>query len=117
MNNFEEHAQLIVKEGITYPNAKYTHPLKQKDIQIIYDNFLNDKNVKLLVVFGSTVNMVCHSNSDLDLYIEIADKENPPSIPEEVVSEVDLIYDISTTSSLYKSIDRDGIILFDRRNE
>ena len=38
MNDFENHAQLPVKAGITYPFAKYTHPLKQSDIQLIYDS-------------------------------------------------------------------------------
>lgn len=115
MNNFEEHAKLIVKDGIVYPYAQYTHPLKQDDIQIIYDRFLRDPNVKLLVVFGSTVNLVCHSNSDLDLYVELQNSDTPPKIPDNVVSDVDLVYDIPETSSLYKSIDRDGIILIDRR--
>lgn len=115
MNNFEEHAKLIVKDGIAYPHAQYTHPLKQDDIQIIYDMFLRDSNVRLLVVFGSTVNMVCHSSSDLDLYVELQNSDTPPKIPDSVVSDVDLVYGISKTSSLYKSIDRDGIVLIDRR--
>lgn len=53
MNDLENHAQLPVKAGVTYPLAKYTHPLKQLDIQIIYDSMIKDDNVLLLVIFGS----------------------------------------------------------------
>ena len=115
MNDLENHAQLPVKAGVTYPLAKYTHPLKQLDIQIIYDSMIQDDNVLLLVIFGSTVNMVCHSNSDIDIYVKLRDYNNIPAIPDNVLSDVDLIYDISKTSGIYRSIDRDGIILFDRR--
>ena len=115
MNDLENHAQLPVKAGVTYPLAKYTQPLKQLDIQIIYDSMIQDDNVLLLVIFGSTVNMVCHSNSDIDIYVELRDYNNIPAIPDNVLSDVDLIYDISKTSGIYRSIDRDGIILFDRR--
>ena len=115
MNDFDNHAKLFVKEGITYPNAVYTHPLKQVDLQNIYNTMLKDSNVRLLVVFGSTVNMICHSNSDIDLYIELQDNNKVPVIPDSVISDVDLIYNVSKASGIYKSIDRDGIVLFDRR--
>lgn len=115
MNDFENHAQLPVKAGVTYPFAKYTHPLKQSDIQLIYDSMIQDENVLLLVIFGSTVNMICHSGSDIDIYVELKDYNSIPAIPDNVISDVDLIYNISKTSGIYKSIDRDGIALFDRR--
>lgn len=93
----------------------YTHPLKQMDLQTIYDMMLKDTNVMHLVVFGSTVDMVCHSSSDVDLYIELQDNNRAPAIPDSVISEVDLIYSVSKASGIYKSIGRHGIILFDRR--
>ncbi len=41
----------------------------------------------------------------------------PPKIQESVVTDVDVVYGISKTSSLYRDIDRDGIILIDRREK
>lgn len=117
MNDFSAHAQLIVKDGITYPYARYTHPLKQKDIQIIYDSMLKDNNVKALVIFGSTVNMLCHSDSDIDIYVELLDNDKPPKIPDNVASQVDLIYNISKTSSFYRVINKEGIMLFNKGGE
>ena len=57
MNDLENHAQLPVKAGVTYPLAKYTHPLKQLDIQLadFEQHAINEAKKKGMNAYGFTV--------------------------------------------------------------
>jgi predicted nucleotidyltransferase len=47
---------------------KYIHPLQVKKVQ----EFLKTKfspDIRFILVFGSSIDLTCHSGSDLDLYI------------------------------------------------
>lgn len=115
-NHYDDHFKFWNMDGVTFPNARYVHPLKQRDIQNIYDQLIQDKNITLLVVFGSSVDFRCHSESDIDLYMERNDKERYPKLEYSFQSDIDRIYDIQDFSKgLGKSIAEEGIVLFDRR--
>lgn len=115
-NHYDDHFKFWNMDGVTFPNAKYVHPLKQRDIQNIYDQLIQDDNITLLVVFGSSVDFRCHSESDIDLYMERRDKERYPKLDYSFLSDLDKIYDLKDFSKgLGKSIAEEGIVLFDRR--
>lgn len=116
MNNYDEHFKFIVKDGVDFPNAEFIHPLKQLDGQILYEELLADENIVLFVVFGSAVDFRCNSYSDMDIYLERKDREVYHKFSYEFKTELDVLYDIDDKESgIWKSIDRDGIIIFDRR--
>lgn len=52
------------------------HPLKQKAVAAIHDALQNDENVKQAVVFGSSTNLKCNPQSDIDLYISLNSPSN-----------------------------------------
>ena len=70
-NHYDDHFKFWNMDGVTFPNAKYVHPLKQRDIQHIYDQLIQDDNITLLVVFGNPVDFRFHSESDIDLYMGV----------------------------------------------
>ena len=115
MNNFDEHFKFSVMSGVSFPNAQFVHPIKQQCVQMLYDELWQDDNVLLMVVFGSAVDFRCHSHSDVDVYLERKDRAHYHSL--QCDTEVDLIYDVQNKDSgIWQSIDRDGIVIFDRRD-
>lgn len=47
------------------------HPLKQKDINDVYSIATNDNAILSITVFGSSTNIRCNKDSDLDIMIEL----------------------------------------------
>jgi predicted nucleotidyltransferase len=91
---------------------KYIHPLKQLDLYYILEAWKDDDNINRVVVFGSSVSDRCHSGSDIDLYLELKDNEKPPKLPyDKIISDVDMIINVKQTDSIWKAIDRDGIVV------
>lgn len=115
-NNFSLHYRFLIKNAnMLFQNIEYVHPLKQEDIYKIITAWQPDKNVKKIVIFGSAVRFNCNSYSDIDLYAELEDPNRIPKIPySKVMSEVDLLYDVPKESNIWKSISRDGIVVFER---
>lgn len=98
-----------------YNNIDRIHPLKQKEVGEIVAAADNDSNVKLVVVFGSSADFRCNSNSDIDVYIErFEDKPLKKAI---VASEVDYIFDLDHESKLFKEIEKTGIVVFEREEK
>ncbi len=117
-NNYDEHWKFWYQPGITFDEAIYVHPLKQWDVQLIREKFLKDSNIVLMVIFGSAVSIRCHSESDVDVYIETKDGRSLYKLPPytNLTGEVDVVCNIKDwTYGVAKAIARDGIVIFDRR--
>lgn len=117
-NNYDEHYKFWYQPDVTFEQAIYVHPLKQWDLQLIYDSLWEQSNVLLLVVFGSAVTLGCHSESDIDLYIETADGKSNYHLPSYLYlsSEIDTIENMKDWNcNIGREIAEKGIVLFDRR--
>ena len=76
-----------------------------------------DGNIRKIVLFGSSLEFRCSSNSDIDLYIEKIDC-NKPFVKEPVLDcEVDILADLDHNSRLYRQIDQTGLILYERGSD
>lgn len=101
-----------VMEGVSFQNANRVHPLMQARIEKLLQSMLKDKNVRKLVLFGSSLEFRCNSNSDI--YIEKIDKDKKLEHFPDLDCEVDIVTNLSPDSKLYFEIDKKGLILFER---
>lgn len=96
-------------------NAQYIHPLKQNLVQSYVECFERDDNIKAVVIFGSSVEFRCNSNSDLDICIERYDGEKGfRDYPEEYLEETDIVYWDLIGDRLRKEIETKGIVVLDK---
>lgn len=114
MNDFKRMWDFPVKEGVTFQNANRIHPLMQNRVEKLIQRISQDTNVRRLIVYGSSLQFRCSSNSDIDLYIDKYDKDKKLIQLPELDCEVDIITNLSPDSGLYKEIDKTGLVLFER---
>ena len=114
MNDFKKMWDFPVKEGVTFQNANRIHPLMQTRVEKLIQSIRKDDNVRRLIIYGSSLQFRCSSNSDIDLYIEKYDKGRKLKELPELECEIDIITNLPPTSGLYQEIDRTGLILFER---
>lgn len=114
MNNYNRMWDFPVAEGVSFPDANRVHPLMQKRIDRLIQELTKDSNIQKIVLFGSSLEFRCDSNSDIDLYIEKYDREKALRSFPDLDCEVDVITNLPHESSLYKEIDKTGLLLFER---
>lgn len=73
-----------------------------------------DCNIRRIVLYGSSLEFRCSSNSDIDLYIEKDDKNKKLEGFPELDCEVDIITNLAEDFRLYQEIDKKGLLLFER---
>ena len=104
-----------------YYEAKRIYPLKQKIVKELYDALSKRKEIKKLILFGSSINITCTKNSDVDLAVELFDPtlENK-NIISEIVQNItnynsDIIWvdSLDKESLIYKRILR-GVVLYEQ---
>ncbi|MCI9125332.1 MAG: nucleotidyltransferase domain-containing protein [Eubacterium sp.] len=106
-----------VKKGIDFKHCNRVHPLMQGRVQQLLQELKKDGNIRKIVLFGSSLEFRCSSNSDIDLYIEKIDC-NKPFVKEPVLDcEVDILADLDHNSRLYRQIDQTGLILYERGSD
>ena len=78
---------------VTEPDDVISHiyPLKQKQAQSIIDEFREDDRVDAIYVFGSSLNLRCNRNSDLDVCIRLRDQS--PAVKSDVSEKIGIICD------------------------
>jgi len=102
-------------------DAKRIYPLKQRLVKEIYDSLSKRKEIKKVILFGSSINITCTKDSDLDLAIELFDTslENKNIISEIVQDITDYNSDIiwletlDKESLIYKKIMK-GLLLYEQ---
>lgn len=114
MNNIENMWDFPVMEGVSFENANRVHPLMQARVEKLLHCIRKDVNVRRMVLFGSSLEFRCSSNSDIDLYIETFEKERKLQPLPELGCEVDIITNLSPESALYREIVQKGLVLFER---
>ena len=114
MRDVRELWDFPVKDGVSFPNANRVHPLMQERVERILLAARSDKNLKRLILYGSSLEFRCSSASDIDLYAESVDPEKPLVFIPDLDCEVDLVTNLSRDSRLYREIDRTGLLLYER---
>ena len=114
MDNMRNMWDCPVMDGVAFQNANRVHPLQQRRVQKLIGEFGKDKNIRRLVLFGSSLEFRCRSNSDIDLYIEKYDAEKKLEYVPELDCETDIITNLQPGSRLYREIEQKGLLLFER---
>lgn len=106
-------------QGLPFEIARI-YPLKQREVRDVYNYLSKNKFVKGVWVFGSSANMKCTIDSDLDLAIETVDSCTPEergkisvALPSTCKNGCDIIWwdTVKYGSKLYGQI-RKGVRLF-----
>jgi len=107
-----------------YDFLTYIHPLNQKKIAKIYNSIKDIQNIKRVIIFGSSVNIRCNKNSDIDIYIDLKDKNASRDIKNNISDliqksndyneSIDIIWSgsIDEKTEMYKNI-MNGIIIYE----
>lgn len=61
-----------------FKNAQLIYPTQQKDVSKIVESAKADKNVRKVIIFGSSVSNRCNPWSDIDVYYDIEEKKRLP---------------------------------------
>lgn len=101
-----------------YMNAELIFPLKQAAVETAIEAARQRPDIKRLIVFGSSVRSTCNPWSDVDLYIDGADRIESPLRIHHKDQAFDLWYssdrEESPEEDLFKEIDRTGVVVYDR---
>lgn len=126
-NSWEECKDKVYYFPIIVNNENYDasriHPLKQKKINEIYNITKNSNIIDKIIIFGSSVNIRCNKNSDIDIAVKIKDqyftKENQNMISEKIGEITEYYFDmvwlntIDKQSQLYYNIENKGVIIYE----
>lgn len=114
MNNSKSMWDFPIMDGVAFPNANRVHPLMQRRAEKLIQELGRDQNIRRLILFGSSLEFRCSSNSDIDLYIEKYDPEKKLAHIPELDCEIDIITNLPPDHKLYQQIEQTGLILFER---
>ena len=112
----------LIKENKNY-DASRIHPLKQRIINDVYDLVSKDYRIKKVIIFGSSVNIRCNRNSDIDIGVllkeDLFNIENKNQISEAIQKVTDYNSDIiwlnsiDKKSQLFTNIYSEGVIIYE----
>ena len=107
-------------------NISRIHPLLQKQADAVYRAVCGDRNISMIIVFGSALNMRCTGKSDIDLAVKLKEEcisdEKKNSISEKIQAACDWNADIVWRDRLQESDQilqdiRKGVILLEQAAE
>lgn len=127
-NTWEENKNKVFYFPVIYQTDEYEcnriHPLKQRKVYEVYQLIKDNKLIEKLILFGSSVNIRCNNNSDIDIALKLKDdafnKENQNKISEAIqeITEynTDIIWlnTLDQTTELYKNILTKGVIIYEQ---
>ena len=97
-----------------FKNINKIFPTKQKDIRQMVEVCKKDKNIKKIIIFGSSITSLCNPWSDIDIYFEF--KKEPNSYPS--ISSNVAVFDkwdnFNVDDNLLKEITKNGVIVYER---
>ena len=96
-----------------FKNCEYIYPIQQTKVKELVEYLKKNKNVKSIVIFGSSVNGNCHIGSDVDIYV-ILEKE------EKIIDKYfNFVFDLWTNFSvdehLKEEINKKGVIVYEQQ--
>lgn len=126
-DSWEKNKEKIFYFPVIVKNDNYDcsriHPLKQKKVNEIYNSVKNNKKIKKVIIFGSSVNIRCNQKSDIDIAIKLKDeyynKENKNIISEKIQeicdynSDIIWLNSIDDSSQLYRNIYSKGVVIYE----
>ena len=118
-DHLELHWKWPIKDYVYFDKAEYVHPYQQYDVQYMLGKAEQNPHIKLLVLFGSSVTSRCNKHSDIDVYLETDDGSEPRMEFMPMRVGVDNLYNFTDgdwKSWIGREIERNGIILLDRRD-
>lgn len=100
-----------------YSDITWIHPYKQQKVEELL-SYVRDRypQITAVVVFGSSTKMTCSEESDLDILI-CGDKDKQFIPPMNDVYDVVFAQSIPLDARLWDEIERDGVLVYERRAE
>lgn len=93
-------------------NVQKIFPTKQRDVAKIIDSVKADRNIKRVMIFGSSVTSACNPWSDIDVYYE---KEQNLKYPVVICeSGLDKWSNFDADDNLMREISRTGVVVYER---
>lgn len=103
--------KVCVKEP--YLNVEKIFPTQQKDVGTVISVWKKDKNIKRIIIFGSSVTAACNPWSDIDIYVEMLEKKKRPAVGiKEVPLDIWTNYDVD--EEFRKEIMEKGVVVYER---
>ena len=96
-----------------FKNINLIFPTQQQDVYDLIQASIPDKNIRKIIIFGSSVTKACNPWSDIDVYFE---KKKEGAFP--VVGSHTAVYDkwdnFSVSKELYDEIKEKGVVVYER---
>lgn len=118
-NKEKEFVFPIIQENKDINMSRF-HPLKQKNINIIFNIVNKDSRIEKVIVFGSATNIRCNKDSDLDICITLkkdfvdnnSKNEISEKIQEAINYDADIIWNdrLNKETKIYNNIQKGEII-------
>lgn len=96
-----------------FKNCEFIFPTQQKDVYNLLQLWKNDKNIKKVVIFGSSVTSACNPWSDIDIYAELVEEVDRLKKPECVVP-FDIWTNYDVDDRLLEEIERTGVVVYEQ---
>ncbi len=97
-----------------FKNVNHIFPTQQADVKKMIDICKDDKNIKKIIIFGSSVTSRCNPWSDIDIYFEF--KKEPNKYPSTASSTA--IFDkwdnFNVNNELMREISKNGVVVYER---
>lgn len=107
-NKFER----VIRDN--YQNIERIHPIQQQRVSLLIQTLKQYREVKKIIVFGSSVTYKCNYESDLDIYVELSKNINVKKY--NLDCPVDFWTNFSVEPVILKEIKKKGVIVYDCRN-
>lgn len=103
--------KFIVPDG-TFQNVNLIFPTQQRDVAVLVQKWSQIKQVKKIIIFGSSVTSACNPWSDIDVYVELTEDINLRKPQFDV--EIDLWTNYDVDNRLMAEIKEKGVIVYER---
>lgn len=96
-----------------FDNCDKVYPIQQKKVRALMDAMLPNDNIQKIIIFGSSVTDSCHIGSDVDVYVETAEKQKK-LIRTALLFKYDLWTNFSVDGRLLTEITKKGVVVWQR---
>ena len=97
-----------------FKNAEKIFPTQQRDVYKIVKACKKDTNIQRVIIFGSSITPLCNPWSDIDVYADMLEDKNFPSLGVYEVP-VDKWTNFTVDDELYKEI-KQGVVVYERNS-
>ena len=126
-NSWEENKNKKFYFPIIVNNDNYEcnriHPLMQKMVNKIYNFVSNTYEIEKVIIFGSSINIRCNRNSDIDIAVKIKSESFNRNVQNNISEQIqeiteynsDIIWlnTIDQNTKLFNNINTKGVIIYE----